>query len=135
MAQAMVSKVSAQDMQQTVDAYFAAIRALDVEAWVACFASDCVSHDPVGAPPHEGHAGVRAFFEGIGGGFDAVELKPDATFTTPAGIAVKWTGRGKAKTGKDVQFEGIDVFEFADDGTIRRLYAYWDAAAMAAQMA
>jgi steroid delta-isomerase len=48
-------------VQRAVAAYFAALRAMDVDAWVTTFAVDAVSRDPLGAPPLEGHAALRGF--------------------------------------------------------------------------
>lgn len=48
-------------MQILIARYFAATRAMDVEAWLACFADDAVSYDPYGAPPIQGKDELRAF--------------------------------------------------------------------------
>src|SRR2546426_9701042 len=47
--------VSPETIAKTVKDYFAALRAMDQQAWVNTFAEDGVSHDPVGAPPINGH--------------------------------------------------------------------------------
>lgn len=36
--------------QATISGFYAAICALDADAWLATFAADAESHDPVGAP-------------------------------------------------------------------------------------
>ena len=46
---------------QAVTEYFAAIRAMDVDRWVNTFDANAVSHDPVGAPPLNGHKALRQF--------------------------------------------------------------------------
>ncbi|RKY73780.1 ketosteroid isomerase, partial [candidate division KSB1 bacterium] len=57
--------MSVEDVRKAISAYFAAVRAMDVEAWVATFAENGVSYDPVGAPPYKGHEALRQFFQGI----------------------------------------------------------------------
>ena len=117
-----------------VAAYFATIRAMDVDAFVAMFAADGISHDPVGAPPHVGHAAIRQFAEGIFGLFETVGLTEDQVFVGGNGAAVKWTGRGRGKNGAAVTFEGVDVIELNDAGTIQLMRAYWDPAPVLAKI-
>jgi steroid Delta-isomerase len=113
-------------VQQTITDYFAALRANDVDAWVGTFAEDAVSHDPVGAPPHEGHAGIRQFLTSVLTLFQEVGLTEDHVFICGDQAAVKWTGRGIDKSGRAVTFEGIDVFEMNPQGKIQTVRAYWN---------
>jgi steroid Delta-isomerase len=123
-----------QDRQRTVDRYFAAIAALDADAFVATFAPDGVSCDPVGADPSVGEEGLRRFFAGITGTFRQMVLTPDDTFHAGGRVAVKWTGRGESHEGVAVEYAGIDVFEVDDEGRITRLWAYWDPRELFAQL-
>lgn len=127
--------MSTELIQKAIADYFAAIRAMSADAWLATFAADAVSHDPVGAPPLKGHDALRQFFEGICGAFEQVGLSEDQVFVAGNGAAVKWTGKGVGKNGRSVTFEGIDVFEINDAGKIQNIYAYWNPAAMMAELA
>lgn len=120
--------------QKAVADYFAAIRAMDVDGWLSTFAEDAVTNDPVGAPPLNGHAALRQFFEGIAGAFEKVGLFEDQVFINGNEAAVKWTGRGTGKNGREVTFEGIDVFEVNDEGKIKTVRGYWNPAAMMAEL-
>src|SRR5919202_2932267 len=113
-------------ISRTIRAYFAAIRAMDVEAWVATFAPDATSYDPVGAPPNVGHDALRQFFNAIAATFDKFGITEDSVFIAGDGAAVKWSGWGKGKNGREVKFEGIDVFELNEAGLIQNLWAYWN---------
>jgi steroid Delta-isomerase len=126
--------MSPEDISRGVKAYFAAIRAMDVEAWVATFAPDAVSYDPVGAPPTAGHDALRQFFDGIAGAFEKVSFAEDHVFIAGNGAAVKWTAHGRGKNKRDVRFEGIDVFEFNDQGLIQTVRAYWNPAEVMMQL-
>src|SRR5689334_1135624 len=108
--------------------YFAAIRAMDAEAWVATFAPDAITYDPVGAPPTVGHEALRQFFNAIAGAFKKINFAEDHIFIAGDGAAVKWTGTGTGKNGRDVRFEGIDIFEFNQAGLIQTVRAYWNPA-------
>jgi steroid delta-isomerase len=126
--------MSTERTQKAVADYFAAIRAMDTARWVATFAADAVSQDPVGGPPINGHTALRRFFEGITGAFEKVGLFEDHVFVNGNEAAVKWTGRGVGKNNRAVTFEGIDIFEINDEGKIQTLRAYWNPAAMMAEL-
>ena len=115
--------------------FYAALRSNAVEVWLANFAESAVAHDPVGTPPHHGHAGLRAFLSGVLGQFETFGLTEEDVFHAPQGAAVKWTGRGRGRNGQPIEFQGIDVFEFDQDGKILSLKAYWDAAPVMATLA
>lgn len=127
--------MSPETIQQIVNDYFAATQAMDKEAWVATMAEDVESHDPVGAPVMKGRAALRQFFDGITAAFEQVGLTPDSIFVAGNGAAVKWTGRGTGKNGRTVTFEGVDVFEINEAGLIQTIKAYWNPAAMMAELA
>lgn len=113
-------------VSRTIRAYFAAIRAMDVEAWIATFAPDATDYDPVGAPPTVGHDALRQFFTAIIATFKKVSITEDQIFIAGNGAAVKWTGEGTGKNGRKVRFEGIDVFDLNEAGLIQNMRAYWN---------
>jgi steroid delta-isomerase len=113
-------------IRQTVAAHFAAIRAMDVEAWIATFAEDAISYDPVGTVPTEGHKGLRQFYAQISMAFEKIGLTEDELFVAGDQAACKWVGTGIGINGASVTFKGIDVFEVNDAGKIQRLWSYWD---------
>ncbi|HSS21479.1 MAG TPA: nuclear transport factor 2 family protein [Pyrinomonadaceae bacterium] len=126
--------MSPEIISKVVKDYFAAIRAMDQKAWVNTFAEDAISHDPVGALPVVGHEKLAEFFTSICGAFKKVGLTENDVFVAGNGAAVKWSGRGTSQAGRDVRFEGIDVFEVNEAGKIQTLHAYWNPAEMVAQL-
>ena len=118
----------------TVKEYFAALRAMDQQAWVNTFAEDGVSYDPVGAPAINGHQRLAEFFQTITAAFKEVGLTEDQVFIAGNSAAVKWTGRGTSKQGRAVHFEGIDILKVNEAGKIETLHAYWNPAEMVAQL-
>lgn len=122
------------NLEQTIAAYFASTRAMDADGFVHSFAPDAISHDPVGAPPLHGHEAIRGFITHVFSGFESAGLTEDDVFVCGNSAAVKWTGRGRTKTGHDIIFEGIDVFEGNSEGKIQLLRAFWDTAPVMAAM-
>src|SRR5262249_58035574 len=109
-------------IKQVVAAYFTATRAMDLEAWLANFAEDAVSYDPVGAPPTQGHRGLRQFWEMIGGAFETFGLTEENIFVAGNGAAVKWRGAGVGKDGRAGPFGGIGVLGGHGEGKNQKMY-------------
>ena len=126
--------VSADRVSRAVRGYFLAIRAMDADAFANTFAEDGTTYDPVNAPGVTGREGIREFLQSICANFKSVSLDEDSIFVAGGAAAVKWTGKGTSVNGKDVRFEGIDVFEVNEDGKIQTVRAYWNPAEMVAQL-
>ena len=130
----MSEQVDPERISRAVRAYFLAIRAMDPEAIANTFAEDGTTYDPVGSPGVTGRDAIREFFNSIFKNFKSAALTEDSIFVAGDGAAVKWTGKGTSANGKNVNFEGIDVFEVDADGKIRTVRAYWNPAEMIAQL-
>jgi steroid Delta-isomerase len=130
----MSTQVAPDKISRAVRAYFLAIRAMDADAFANTFAEDGTTCDPMGTPPINGRAALREFFQSICKNFKSVALTEDSVFVAGSGAAVKWTGHGTSVNGKEVNFEGIDVFEVNQEGKIQNIWAYWNPAEMIAQL-
>jgi steroid delta-isomerase len=130
----MTEQISPEKISRAVRAYFLAIRAMDAEAFANTFAEDGTTFDPVGTPAIAGRDAIREFLTSICRNFKSVGLMEESIFVAGNGAAVKWMGRGTSATGKEVKFEGIDVFEVNADGKIRTVRAYWNPAEMIGQL-
>lgn len=120
--------------EQTIQAYAAAISELNTEAFVACFAADCELNDPVGAPPAVGQEGARAFFTGFLPILASIKFVPGPIHEGGQRAAFTWTMEGEGKKGQRAAGDGIDVFEFNDEGKIVRSYGFWNAGAFVAAL-
>jgi steroid Delta-isomerase len=121
-------------ISRAVRAYFLAIRAMNAEAFANTFAENGSTFDPEGSPPITGREALREFLQSICKNFKSVSLTEDSVFVAGNGAAVKWTGHGTSMSGREVNFEGIDVFEVNEDGKIQVIHAYWNPAEMIAQL-
>jgi steroid delta-isomerase len=125
--------MSPETIKQVIVDYFAATRAMDLEAWLATFADDAISYEPE-TSPLASYAALSQFFQNIAGLFEQVGLTEEDIFITGNQAAVKWKGQGVGKNGKAVIFEGIDIFEVNNAGKIQKMWGYWNPAAMMAQL-
>lgn len=127
--------VMSNETMQSVQRYFAASRGNhQAEAMTACFADDCLVHDPADAPALKGHAELQQFFQSMIDLFSTVKLTEEFIAINGREAAVKWTGQGIGKNGREVPFEGIDLFEINADGRIQSLRAYWNPVPMLAML-
>ncbi len=126
--------MASQPIPPVIPKYFAAIRNMDPDAWSTCFAEQAISYEPGASAPLHGKTALRAFLAGVLEAFQNLGLKEDHVFSSGNRVAVKFTGRGTGKNGREVSFEGIDVFEVNPDGKIEQMWGYWDPAAMMAQL-
>jgi len=121
-------------ISRAVRAYFLAIRAMDADGFANTFAEDGTTYDPVGTSGITGREAIREFLQSICANFKSVGLTEDCVFVAGNGAAVKWTGKGTSTNGREVRFEGVDVFEVNEDGKIQTVRAYWNPAEMIAQL-
>jgi ketosteroid isomerase-like protein len=121
-------------IENVVAAYFANMASMNPEGWVENFAEDALSYDPVGEPPAKVHEGFRQFIGQLQAVFAKLEATTEHLFVGGNEAAVKWTINGISKTGKSVTFEGITIFEINAAGKIQTTRAYWNPAAMVAQL-
>jgi steroid delta-isomerase len=121
--------------KSVVQGYFAASRSLaKAERMAACFAEDAVSYDPLVGVVLRGRRELHQFCLGVSDLFEEVGLREDFVSINGNEVAARWTGRGIGKNGRVVTFEGIHLFEFNAKGQIQSLRAYWNPAAMMAQL-
>jgi len=121
-------------ISRAVRAYFLAIRAMDADGFANTFAEDGTTYDPVGTSGITGREAIREFLQSICANFKSVGLTEDCVFVAGNGAAVKWTGKGTSTNGREVRFEGVDVFEVNEAGKIQTVRAYWNPAEMIAQL-
>ena len=113
------------DLRAAVDRYIEAWNAEDRAAWLACFAEDAVSEDPVGSDPITGHEAIGGFWDGIHSMFDGSKLNPvlgPIVCGNEATLAMQATG---SSGGNEVVIDIVDVFHMNDDGKITSLRAFW----------
>lgn len=122
------------DAQLAAERYLEALSAMDEEGFIVAHAPDAVTHDPLGALELTGADNHRRFFRGLCAAFDTLELVADRVFAGGGTAAVKWTGRGSGRNGREVTFEGIYVLEVDADGLITELWGYWDPARVRAEL-
>ena len=116
-------------IEKTIENFFAAIRDLNADKFVANFAEKAEITDPVGSTTQKGQAAIKAHFIEICGSFKKIDLRADRHFICGQEAAILFKGTGIGKNGKTVNLDGIDVIECDQSGKIIRLKGYWHPAA------
>jgi len=118
---------TAEQVRAVIDAYVDGYRRNDKQAVLDLFRSDAVWHDPVGAPPHVGHAGIAEFWDQAHAMAKAIVLEP--RYVVVAGDEGVMAFEIHADTGAGTMvMDAIEIFTVGDDGKIVLLKAYWDMA-------
>ena len=126
--------MTSENVPAVVARYFTAIGEMAPDAWVACFAEQGASYEPGAPTPLQGRAALRQFLAEVLRAFEKITMTKDHVFHSGNRVAVKFTGHGTGKNGRQVIFEGIDVFEINQEGKIQTMWGYWNPAAMLAQL-
>ena len=116
---------SPEQIRAVVDAYVDGYRRNDKDAVVALFAPDAEFHDPVGQPPHLGHAAIGEFWDQGHALADRIVLEPrDVVVCGNEAAMVFEIHVTMGETG--MIMDAVDVFEVDENAKISRMKAYWD---------
>lgn len=103
--------------------YFERLTASDIPAIVALFADDGTVESPVlGTMPAD------AFFETLDGASERNVLTVHRIMSSPDDqcFAAHFTYEWALRAGGEVTFDGVDLFEFNDDGLLSALKIFYD---------
>ena len=118
--------VTAGATRTTVERWYTALTAGDEEAWLALHDQRAVCFIPVGTAPLGTRDDLRRHFRGLWRAFERLAVEPVRIWGASDGAAVTWRAKGTGRNGREVTFEGVDVFELDPLGLIRTLWSYWD---------
>jgi steroid delta-isomerase len=124
-----------QEAQTAVEAYFRALGECDETEFSALFSEDAWFCDPIGTPVLEGRQGVAKFLRGMRRAWAQFSSRPTRIYVRGSRATAHWTADGQSASGNAISFDGIDLFELADDGLISRVEGYWDIESVIRQMA
>ena len=115
--------------QQFADALQQLEQDRDLDAFLERFADDVRLFRPEAGGQESGVEGARRFWQAYLDQFGQIR----STFfrVVEAGDLgeLEWTSRGTLGSGTDVEYEGVSLLEFAEDGRVRRFATYYDTAA------
>ena len=122
-------------LEETIDAYYAAIAARRLPDWLQVLSPDVVVHEPAGTPPAEGHVGASEAWKVLTAPFSSLTFERLKSFFSGTGAAVLWRCRAVGVNGGSATTEGITVFEFDESNLVQTVVSYWDPAALLIELA
>lgn len=104
---------------EIIDRYFRAIRCMDQEEWVACFARDgAFFTSEFGAV--RGHDALRNLFPLVSAAFGGLQTERESIIETGHAVAVGWRRHAGG-----ISASGLDVFDIDGAGRLRAVRASW----------
>jgi steroid delta-isomerase len=113
------------EITATVETYTKSFEAADRERWISLFTEDAEQIDPYPAPANVGHEGLGGFWDRTFAMSSNFEFTAHHKVVAHDRAAMVFT-LSLEMGGSRYAFDGVDLFEFADDGRIAKLTAYWD---------
>jgi steroid Delta-isomerase len=116
---------SPEQVRAAIDAYAAAYRDNDRDAFLDVFADDGVIIDPVGTPAHAGREARGAFWDTVHQLTEKITFNvKDVVVCGNEGAMVFGIHAGSGDSG--IVLDAVDIFEVDDDGKVTLMKAYWD---------
>jgi steroid delta-isomerase len=116
---------SPEQVRAAVDAYAAAYRDNDRDAFLDLFADDGVIIDPVGTPAHAGREARGAFWDNVHQLTERITFDvKDVVVCGNEAVMVFGIHAGTGDSG--IVLDAVDIFEVDDSGKITLMKAYWD---------
>ena len=112
-------------LRQSVDAFLKAAESWDVGGYARFFSANAIKIDPYGSQPVMGRDAIVQRYQ-----VKRVEklkewkIVPHDVFVSGNGVALRWTVSVWPKTGETAVYEGIDLFEFDEDGLCEKMITF-----------
>ena len=103
----------------------------DLDAFARVFAPDVELLRPEQRAGEQGEDGVRAFWQQYLDQFAAVRSEFSRVVEAGPLGELEWTSKGSLGGGTEVEYEGVSLLEFDDQGRVSRFATYYDTAALA----
>jgi ketosteroid isomerase-like protein len=103
----------------------------DLDAFARVFAPDAELLRPEQRAGEQGEDGVRAFWQQYLDQFASIRSEFSRVVEAGQLGELEWTSKGSLGGGTEVEYEGVSLLEFDDQGRVSRFATYYDTAALA----
>ncbi|MBF6621389.1 MAG: nuclear transport factor 2 family protein [Patulibacter sp.] len=115
-----------------VRGFFEALNAEDWGRMATSWAADAELR-AVGARPRRGRAEIMTYYDGLFGPWPQHHDEPTRVIVAGDVVVVEVRFSGTSASGKQIEFDAVDVFDLAD-GAIRRMTSWYDLAWVRGQL-
>lgn len=106
----------------------------DVDAFAQRFTDDAELVRPEQGGATSGSQGVRGFWTAYLDQFGQISSSFRRVVEAGDLGQLEWVSQGTLGSGTDVEYAGVSLLEFADDGRVRRFATYYDTEALAVRL-
>ncbi len=103
----------------------------DLDAFARVFADDAQVLRPEQRGGEQGADGVRVFWQQYLDQFETIRSEFSRIVEAGPLGELEWTSTGSIGGGTDVEYQGVSLLEFDDQGLVKRFATYYDTAALA----
>jgi ketosteroid isomerase-like protein len=103
----------------------------DLDAFARVFAPDAELLRPEQRAGEQGEDGVRTFWQQYLDQFASIRSEFSRVVEAGPLGELEWTSKGSLGGGTEVEYEGVSLLEFDDQGRVSRFATYYDTAALA----
>jgi ketosteroid isomerase-like protein len=103
----------------------------DLDAFARVFAPDAELLRPEQRGGEQGEDGVRTFWQQYLDQFASIRSEFSRVVGSGPLGELEWTSKGSLGSGNEVEYEGVSLLEFDDQGRVTRFATYYDTAALA----
>jgi tryptophan 2,3-dioxygenase len=121
-------------VHKVVNGYFEFISKLDLDQWVQLFSEEGYIEDPVGSRPYIGHKELAIFFKGVLRMFSKLCMTIERITINDYFVEVSWEAEATSYNNKQINFNGIEVFQISKEGKITVAQVYWSPESVANQL-
>ena len=107
----------------------------DLDAFARVFADDAQVLRPEQRGGGQGQDGVRTFWQQYLDQFGSIRSEFSRVVESGPLGELEWTSKGALGSGTDVEYQGVSLLEFDDQGLVKRFATYYDTAALAHRLA
>jgi ketosteroid isomerase-like protein len=107
----------------------------DLDAFARVFAPDAELLRPEQRSGEQGEDGLRTFWQQYLDQFATIRSEFSRVAEAGPLGELEWTSKGSLGGGAEVEYEGVSLLEFGDDGRVTRFATYYDTAALAHRLA
>lgn len=120
-------------IEEVIINYFKSIESMNLSKYLSYFSNQVYVRE---GDSHimRSHDDLTVFFNKNLSLFQSISICPTHIFVIEKEAAVKWTFSGLAKSGKYINFEGIDFIKINESQKIESLQAYWHIDSMLEQL-
>jgi len=120
------------EVREFLTRYFNAALYEPVDVYLDLLTEDVILEDPVGTPPLRGRAAIGQYLSAGRAMLERADYEVRDVIACGRESAARWSAHLRTKRGQELAVEGIGTFTFNEEGKLRHVREFYDAALLLA---